>query len=175
MQIRLTGLTVAAIGASGLLPAGAAAQTIELSITIPRLTVAEYHRPYVAAWLEKEGVTPQTLTIWYDFDKKDNEGTKWLRDVRQWWRASGRTLKFPADGITGATRAPGVQAVHLVGGRGATPTLSPGNYTLVVEAARETGGRELVRLPFTWNGSVPVSARAAGTSELGAVSVIIKR
>lgn len=175
MQIRLSGVAVAALGAGGLFPASAAAQTIDLTVAIPRLTVAEYHRPYVAIWIEKQGATPRTIAVWYDHDMKANEGTKWLRDVRQWWRASGRTLSFPADGITGATRAPGTHKLSFTGGRGSMPVLSPGSYTLVIEAAREVGGRELLRLPFTWNGSAPASARAQGTSELGAVTLTIKR
>jgi hypothetical protein len=175
MQIRLTGLTAAALGVGGLFPVSASAQTLDLTIAIPKLSVAEYHRPYVAVWIEKEGTASRTIAVWYDHDMKANEGVKWLRDVRQWWRASGRTLKFPADGITGATRAPGSHKVSFTGGRGSMPALTPGNYTLVVEAAREVGGRELLRLPFAWNGSAPASARAQGANELGLVTLTIKR
>jgi len=103
--------------------------------------VAEYHRPYVAIWIEKQGATPRTLSVWYDYDMKKGEGTKWLRDVRQWWRASGRTMSFPADGVTGATRAPGDNKIAFVAGKGPLGALSPGNYTLIVEAAREVGGQ----------------------------------
>ena len=81
-----------ALGAMGAIAVPAAAQTMDVTVTIPRLNVAEYHRPYVAMWIEKAGATPRTISIWYDFDMKDNEGTKWLRDVRQWWRMSGRSL-----------------------------------------------------------------------------------
>ncbi|MEG3180910.1 DUF2271 domain-containing protein [Sphingomonas sp. LT1P40] len=167
MHIRLTGLTATALGAGLFAPGMAAAQTLDVSVTIPRLTVAEYHRPYVAIWLEKEGSPAKSLAVWYDDDMKANEGTKWLRDVRQWWRASGRTMRFPAAGVTGATKAPGTHKVSF------KPPLSPGNYTLVVEAAREVGGRELLRLPF----SLPKggTVRAAGKSELGAVTLTIKR
>lgn len=167
MQIRVTGLTATAIGAGLFAPGLASAQTLDVSITIPRLTVAEYHRPYVAVWLEKEGGGAQTLSVWYDVDLKKNEGTKWLRDVRQWWRASGRTMTFPAAGITGATRAPGTHKLSF------TPKLTPGNYTLVVEAAREVGGRELVRIPF----ALPKggTARASGATELGAVTLTVRR
>ncbi|MDI1295118.1 MAG: DUF2271 domain-containing protein, partial [bacterium] len=94
----------AALGSAGALVAPATAQTMTVTVNIPRLSVAEYHRPYVAIWVEKEGAAPRTLSVWYDFDKAKGEGTKWLRDVRQWWRVSGRSLSFPADGITGATR-----------------------------------------------------------------------
>jgi hypothetical protein len=174
MYFRLTGWTTAALGAGALLPGSAAAQTLDLSIELPRMTVAEYHRPYVAVWLEKEGAAPHTLSVWYDVDKRGGEGTKWLRDVRQWWRASGRTMSFPADGISGATRAPGVHKLRLVAGKGGMPAITPGNYVLVVEAAREVGGRELVRLPFRWNGS-GATATAKGNAELGTVSIALKR
>ena len=152
------------------LAAPAAAQSIDLTVTIPRLSVAEYHRPYVAIWLEKNGAPAKTLAVWYDHDMKDNEGTKWLRDVRQWWRASGRGLSFPADGITGATKAPGTHKVSL--GMG---TMAPGDYTLLVEAAREVGGRELVKLPFSWPPKPGQAASATGSTELGAVSATFKR
>tara|TARA_Y100000815_G_scaffold14747_1_gene13024 strand:- start:776 stop:1306 length:531 start_codon:yes stop_codon:yes gene_type:complete len=174
-QLRITGLTAAAIGAGGLIAGPAGAQTLDLSVEIPRLRVAEYHKPYVAIWLEKEGATPRTLTVWYDFDMRGNEGTKWLRDLRQFWRTAGRAMSFPADGISSATKAPGTHRVSFTGGSGSMPRLSPGNYTLVVEAAREVGGRELLRLPFTWNGSATASARAQGSNELGAVSLTIRR
>jgi len=174
MHIRLTGLTAAAIGAGGLFPAAAGAQTLDLSVEIPRLKVAEYHKPYVAVWLEKTGTTPRTLSVWYDVDKRGGEGTKWLRDVRQWWRTSGRGMTFPADGVSGATRAPGAQRLQLVGGRGSMPRLTPGEYTLVVEAAREVGGREMVRIPFSWNGTAAKGA-LKGSTELGAVSFTLKR
>lgn len=164
-RIALLGLPLAATPA--------AAQNLDVSIALPRLTVAEYNKPYVAIWLEKAGATPRTLAVWYDHDMKDNEGTKWLRDVRQWWRVSGRSLKMPADGITGATRGPGTHPIRFTPGRGGMPQLSQGDYTLVVEAAREVGGRELVRLPFRWTPGA--TARAAGTAELGAVSLAVRR
>jgi len=160
----------AALGAAA--GAGAAqAETMNVSVTIPRLSVAEYHPPYVAIWLEKEGAAPRTLAVWYDVDKAKGEGTKWLRDVRQWWRVSGRTMSFPADGVTGATRAPGQQKVAFTAGKGALGRIGAGNYTLVVEAAREVGGRELVRLPFSWPPKPGAVVRAKGNSELGAISL----
>src|SRR3546814_8770139 len=77
--------------------------------------------------------------VWYDHDMKKNEGTKWLRDVRQWWRASGRSMSFPAKGVTGATRAPGTHKISF--SRAQLGAATPGDYVLVIEAAREVGGR----------------------------------
>jgi hypothetical protein len=170
----LTGATLGALGGALGAALPVAAQTMDVTVTIPRLTVAEYHRPYVAMWIEGAG-GPKTIAVWYDFDMKNDEGTKWLRDVRQWWRVSGRSMRFPADGVTGATRAPGPQRISFTAGRGPLGTLAPGQYTLVIEAAREVGGRELVRLPFAWPPKPGQAARAAGSTELGAVSVTFRR
>lgn len=162
-------LTGAALGAAGTLASPAAANTLDVSLTLPRMSVAEYHRPYVALWLEKEGAPAKTLTILYDVDKRNNAGAKWLRDVRLWWRASGRSLKLPADGVSGATRAPGTHALSF------TTPLAPGKYTLVVEAAREVGGREVVRVPFTLSSSGTATASGTGSSELGALKLNVRK
>ena len=160
-RVALAGLPLAAA-------APAAAQSLDVSITIPRMTVAEYHAPYVAVWLEKPGAPARTVAIWYDLDNRENGGKKWLTDVRTWWRASGRSLSLPANGVSGATRPPGTHKVSLKPGQ-----LAPGQYTLVIEAARELGGREMLRLPFNWAGK-PANASAKGTSELGAVTLAVR-
>lgn len=141
---------------------GAAAQTV--SVTVPQLKVAEYHRPYVAGWLEPAAGGPvRTVFVWYDVKKGGAEpGTKWLADLRSWWRKGGRTMKLPADGVSGATRAPGTYQIPLPKG------LPAGQYVLNVEAARETGGRELVRVPITVPGR---GGSAKGGAELGTVTV----
>lgn len=163
-QLLLTGLPMLALATPAL------AQTAQVQLTIPRLTVAEYNRPYVAIWLEKHGAPARTLQIWYDFDMPKNEGTKWLGDVRSWWRASGRTMRFPADGVTGATRAPGKHMVRVPTGQ-----MAPGQYVLAIEAAREVGGREVVRVPFSWPPKPGQTFTASGKSELGAVALAFTR
>ncbi|MGY4397494.1 hypothetical protein ACVWZA_002688 [Sphingomonas sp. UYAg733] len=159
--------------AAGLIAAGpATAQSVEVSITVPRLSVAEYHKPYVAVWIETPGTPARTLSVWYDVAKAKNEGRKWLNEVRSWWRASGRSGQYVSDGTSGATRAPGVQKLSFNAAR--LGALKPGQYTLVVEAAREVGGREAVRLPFTWPPKPGQTAKGTGTTELGAVSATFK-
>lgn len=147
---------------AGTLAAPATAGTI--TITVPRINTAEYHRPYVAGWLEPAGGgASRTLFVWYDIKKGGNEpGTKWLADLRTWWRKGGRSLSLPADGVSGATRAPGAHRIAL------PANLKAGNYVLHVEAARENGGRELVSVPI----SVPAkNASATGKTELGAITL----
>jgi len=160
--------------ATGLLAMPAAAAELTVSVEIPRLEVAEYHKPYVAIWLEAKGGKELTnLAVWYDHKMKDGEGAKWLKDMRQWWRRTGRELEMPVDGITGATRAPGEHSVAFKVGEAPLRALPAGSYELVVEAAREVGGRELLRLPFDWPPKA-AAAEAKGEHELGAVKLALK-
>jgi hypothetical protein len=168
MQLRYS----MALASAAALGAPAFAADLQLKIEIPRLTVAEYHRPYVAMWLERadQGVAAN-LAVWYDLKLKANEGTKWLKDMRAWWRKSGRDLAMPVDGLSGATRAPGEHVLSFATARAPLDKLPAGDYALVVEAAREVGGRELLRLPFTWPPKAAQTLKAQGEHELGAVSL----
>jgi hypothetical protein len=167
-SISLLTFAGAAVGAA----APASAADLSVNFDIPRLTVAEYHAPFVSIWIENptDAAAPsQTLAVWY---KPNHE--KWLKDMRQWWRKAGREMTFPADGISGATHAPGPQKVTFSAAKAPLKDLKPGQYMLVVEAAREAGGHETVRVPFTWGGKPGKPATAKGASELGAVTVTVK-
>ena len=168
--------TTLTIALSGLLAMPAYAAELNLSVEVPQLNVAEYHRPYVAIWLEgADQKVAANLSVWYQMkDTAEGHGTKWLPDLRQWWRKSGRTLKVPVDGVTGPTRPVGKHALTFTDKQPHLAKLPPGEYTLVVEAAREVGGRELVKIPFTWPAKAPQSGKAQGSSELGAVTLAVK-
>ena len=149
------------------------AAQMDIEVEIPRLEVAEYHRPYVALWLEQDGQHVANLNVWYDIKMKDNEGEKWLKDMRQWWRRSGRTLEFPVDGISAATRAPGVHTLTFSASDEALKGLQAGEFQLLVEAAREVGGRELLRIPLHWPISQQQTGEARGSHELGRVAATL--
>jgi hypothetical protein len=161
---------------AGLLSAHLSAADLQVSLEIPRLNVAEYHRPYVAIWVEKpDQSVVGTLSVLYEQQpKKTDPGTTWLKDLRQWWRRTGRELQMPMDGVSGATRAPGVHTMSFPAAKGALAKLQPGSYQLVVEAAREVGGRELVRIPFQWPAAKSQPAEAQGQHELGKVTLNVR-
>ncbi|WP_367872304.1 DUF2271 domain-containing protein [Luteolibacter sp. Populi] len=148
---------------------------ISLTIEIPRLEVAEYHRPYIAAWIEKpDGTVAANLVVWYDSELKDKEGETWLKDIRQWWRKGGRELKMPVDAVSGPTKPVGTHTVTIPKKAVDLPALAEGEYRLNVEAAREVGGRELVKVPFKWDGKTAVEAAGQGKTELGKVQIAVK-
>ena len=169
-------LTVTLVVGTGL-AAPAYAAELRVGVEIPQLNVAEYHRPYVAVWIEgADQKVAANLAVWYQQrGNSEGHGTKWLPDLRQWWRRSGRTLKLPVDGVSGPTKPAGTHTIAISDRDPRLAGLAAGDYTLVVEAAREVGGRELLKVPFTWapkpkaqNGS------AKGGSELGTITLAVK-
>ena len=180
MPRALIPLALGAASAGVALPAVAGG--LDVSIEVPRLSVSEYHRPYVAAWVERaDNSVISTLTVWYQMrETAEGHGTKWLKDMRQWWRRPGRELTMPVDGVSTATKPVGKHAMSFAEGSKALPKLAPGSYKLVVEAAREVGGRELISVPFEWPpksgtpGTTGTTLTAAGKEELGAISLTLK-
>src|SRR5690606_36633100 len=157
-----------------LLSAPLMAADMQIDVEIPRLQVAEYHRPYVAIWLQKPDQSHAAdLAVWYDLKLKDKEGEKWLKDLRQWWRRSGRSLEMPVDGLSAATRAVGTHSLKFSDSRTPLQALPAGEYRLVVEAVREVGGRELLRLPFSWPPQQTETQSIQGESELGAIRLTL--
>lgn len=154
----------------------AGALQIETSIEVPRLNVAEYHRPYVALWIENsQRQAVANLSVWYDINMANAEGETWLKDLRQWWRKSGRFLELPVDGVSAPTRPPGVHQLSFNSDETDFFNLPQGDYFFIVEAAREVGGREILTLPFYWNGEAIEPITAQGERELGSISFSIQK
>jgi hypothetical protein len=125
-------------------------------------------------WIEREDQTAaKQLAVWYQTEKKKEDGTQWLKDLRQWWRRGGRELQMPVDGVTGATRPVGEHVLSFKDSDRQLTALAPGKYNVVVEAVREEGGRELLRLPFEWPSTSKQHVSAQGKTELGAVTLDI--
>lgn len=149
----------------------AGAGDLTVNVEIPTLPVAEYHRPYVAIWVEDSSqAIAANLALWYQVR---GDHTKWLPDLRQWWRRGGRDVKVPVDGLTGATRPSGQHILKFDAGAAPLSQLKPGKYALVIEAVREVGGRETLRIPFEWPIKSAQRGAAQGTSELGAVALTL--
>jgi|SRR5690349_6350962 len=164
-------IRIASALALSALGGAAPAADLSLSVEIPQLPVAEYHRPYVAIWIEGADQTiAANLAVWYQVR---GDHTKWLPDLRQWWRRGGRDVTVPVDGLTGATRPVGQHLLKFDAAQAPLAGLKPGKYTVVVEAVREVGGREAVRIPFEWPIKAAKSESAKGSTELGAVALTL--
>ena len=163
-------LALAATLPAALIARTASASELAVAVEVPKLDVAEYHRPYLAMWVEREDQSvAANLSVWYQ-DKK-GEGTKWLNELRTWWRKNGREQTFPIDGVTGPTKPAGIYQLKFAADKAPLASLAPGKYRVVVEAARENAGREVVRVPFEWPAKSAQSQTGKGTTELGTVAV----
>ena len=149
---------------------------LSVRVELPELSVAEYHEPYIAIWIADErSQVRANLAVWYMLGSgPEGDGDTWLKDLRQWWRRSGRRLAVPLDGVTAATRSPGVHKLEFLASEAPLSGLEPGNYELIIEAVREVGDRELLRLPFNWGQGQSVSVSAEGSTELGLIDVEIR-
>lgn len=148
-------------------------ESFHVTIEIPKMNVSEYHRPYVAAWIQDENrKAVANLAVWYQMkDSKEGAGTKWLPDLRQWWRRSGRSLEMPVDGVSGASRPAGKHSLSFALNDPRLADIPSGKYILFIEAAREVGGREVLEIPFDWPITKDFSTKVAGEEELGEVSL----
>ncbi|MEC5129050.1 DUF2271 domain-containing protein [Verrucomicrobiales bacterium BCK34] len=155
---------------TGSLPVTAGELTAK--IVIPELDVAEYHRPYVAVWIETpERELIQHIAVWYDTEMENKEGETWLKDLRQWWRKGGRSLQMPVEAVSGPTKPVGEHEISIPLDSPLLSKLKPGPYFFVVEASREVGGREMQRVPFEWSLTPKIDEEVQGETELGKITL----
>ncbi len=170
MKLHLPATAAAALIAP--LCASASAAEMSVNVEVPSLDVAEYHRPYVAMWLQTpDGKPAVNLAVWYDVKLRNDEGEDWLKDLRQWWRRIGRNTDMPVDGVSGPTRAPGG---HDIAFEDKLNGLAPGEYEFMIEAVREVGGRELLHGTLQWPPKEETTLRLEGERELGPVILTLK-
>lgn len=184
-------------GAGVLAAAPALAANVSVKITLPDLasnSPRPPNRPYVAVWLRKDDNSwASDLAVWYQIESPRRRGpampqgmtpppgfgnmpaggARWLNEVRQWWADSGHNLQFPVDGLTSASRAAGTHELTFSDSDAKLAKLPPGKYKLMVEAAREHGGDEVVSIPITLPLKAGETGKTTGRSELGAVEFTV--
>ncbi len=130
-----------------------------------------YRKPYVAVWVEdKDGLTVRTLALWLQ-----KNGSRWHPDLRRWWRDDqARKLLEDSDlieTVSRPTRPPGKYDVIWDGKDDSGAAVKPGQYTILIEAAREHGTYQLIRQEVTL-GDKPFTKNLAGNVEIKSGRVI---
>ncbi|WP_462151136.1 DUF2271 domain-containing protein [Pseudoalteromonas xiamenensis] len=145
--------------------ANATAVEYELNVELPVISEGQYHRPYVAIWIEDDSKQVlKNLALWKQKDK-------WLPDLKRYYRRVLRANETALDGFTGATKGPGQHQILWNGLSDNNEVLAQGRYSLCVEAAREKGGREIQCLPFQYGKD---AKSVQGSHELAAISFVVK-
>ncbi|QYJ79661.1 DUF2271 domain-containing protein [Shewanella acanthi] len=155
-----------AIGAVFVSSAAFASPNMAIDLTLPEITQGQYHRPYVAVWVEDaKGETVKTLSLWVASD-----GHKWLKDIRRWWRKAGRDDLSFVDGIASATKPAGHYKLNWDLTDDAGKAIEVADYTLFIEVVREHGGRDLVRQAFDLTKG-DFTTQLAATEETGVIDI----
>lgn len=129
-------------------------------------------RPYVAVWIEDSNHQHvRTLALWV-------ARPRWLPDLRAWYRADRTRAQAEGTDLVGvvssATRAAGRYTVTWDGNNQQGKPVTPGTYTVFIEAAREHGTYQLLRQDVTTAGSVSHVDLAGGT-EITAAAIDYRR
>jgi thiamine biosynthesis lipoprotein len=124
------------------------------------------HRPFAAIWVENENKEAiRNLALWYN-------KTKWVPDLRNWYRINGDNFKANQASyasVTGATRSPGKYTIKWDGKDDKGNFVAQGKYTIVIESAKEHGTNEIIRQPMELKKSAR-KATSAGNVEISNVT-----
>ncbi|MES2651180.1 MAG: DUF2271 domain-containing protein [Bacteroidota bacterium] len=139
----------------------------ELSITFELNAIAgNNHRPFAAIWVENESKKPvRNLALWYN-------KTKWVPDLRNWYRINGESFKADKANyasVTGATRSPGKYTIKWDGKDDSGNFVPQGNYTIHIESSKEHGTDEIIRQPLELKKAAK-KVTAAGNVEISNVT-----
>lgn len=131
-----------------------------------------YRRPYLAVWLEDEkGFPVRTISLLVSFG---GPGPKWINDLKRWYKSDKERLKIDKTDrlytVSKSTRPPGRFEMVWDGKDDQGKVLPDGAYTLYIEAAREHGTYQLIRVPVTFEGK-PFTADPEGNVEVKSAHV----
>ncbi len=136
--------------------------TIDLKIAQPKSS--KYRRPYVAIWIEDGGgKVVRFLTVW-------GPQVKYQRDLRAFWQVSKQAEEKDIDAVTRATRPPGEYKVIWDGLDNAGKTLPTGDYTILLDVAREHGTRVSMKKAIACK-AVEATEKIAGNAEIESVAL----
>jgi hypothetical protein len=150
---------------------------VNFEINRPEAEAGRYRRPYVAIWVEnKDGFPVRNLTLWVS---QGGAGPfQWVPDLKRWYRADqARKLVDKRDmvlTISRPTRPPGKYSVVWDGKDDHGKPVDEGEYTILIDAAREHGTYQSIRKQVTIV-SKPFAEELKGNVEIKSASIEYRR
>ena len=155
------GLATRSDAAAGQLPG------LSIDLEIPEINESPYHQPYVSAWISDKQQKPvRNLLLLGD-------ETRWMRELRVWWRRIGRANSSIIDGLSGATRKPGHYTIAWDGLDDFGQPVSDRELILHIEASREHGGRTYKSIPLQLD-ALPAGKVVERDGELGQINIRVE-
>ncbi len=150
---------------------------VDFEINQPEGQGRRYRRPYVAIWVEnKEGFPIRNLTLWVSMGGAGP--FQWLPDLKRWYRADQERKQVEKKDliftIARPTRPPGKYKVIWDGKDSQGKPVANGEYTILIDAAREHGTyqslRKVVKL-----GEQPFTEQLKGGVEIKSATIEYRR
>ena len=150
---------------------------VDFEINQPEGQGRRYRRPYVAVWVEnKDGFPIRNLTLWVSMGGAGP--FQWLPDLKRWYRADQdrkevekKDLIFT---VARPTRPPGKYKVIWDGKDNQGKPVPGGQYTILIDAAREHGTYQNLRKVVTLGGQ-PFSEQLKGGVEIKSAAIEYRR
>ncbi len=113
---------------------------LSIDFNIPEMDISEYAAPYFTLWItdEKRKLVRSLLML--------GDSVRWQEENYVWWRRYGRKEPILVDAISEPSRNPGHYSIVWDGFDDFGQAVCQGNYTLHVEASREHGKHQLVKM-----------------------------
>ncbi len=129
----------------------AAGDPLAIAFTYTMAAGGKQLNPYVAAWVEDtDGVLLRTLGL---FHEQSPKGSRWLDDLRAWWRVDQDRIADGGDDIaqviSSATRSPGEYSLRWDGLDDNGEPVTDDDVVFCIESARERGPYSLICEPIT--------------------------
>jgi thiamine biosynthesis lipoprotein ApbE len=149
---------------------------VQFEINRPDGDNRRFRRPYVAVWIEdQEGHAVRTLSLWV---QAGGPGPRWIHELKRWYRGEqARRLVDDinlVDTIARPTRLPGNYQVVWDGKDDLRQQRGAGEYTVLIEAAREHGTYQLIRKTVTL-ADQPIAEELKGNVEIKSASIAYRR
>ena len=122
----------------------------------------------LAVWVrDAENRPVRAISLW-------SEKPRYLDELRNWYRDYPMVTRFGGElspSISSATRPPGKYTLRWDGKDDKGNPVKPGKYTILVEAAREHGGYDLMRQEVDFDGKTPVQFTLPAGNEIAGVQL----
>jgi FAD:protein FMN transferase len=144
---------------------------LDINLELARIDDFRYRRPYVAVWVEgQDHLAVRTIAVWFG-------KPRYLSDLRSWYHSA--QLHGNEDNIlrtvSSATRSPGRYTLKWDGKDDEGKFVKSGEYTILIEVAREHGTYQILRQPMNFSGQPQQVTLPAGTEIGGATLDYHKR
>jgi len=150
---------------------------VDFEINQPDSQGGRYRRPYVAIWVEnKEGFPIRNLTLWVSMGGAGP--FQWLPDLKRWYRADQARKEVENKDLifttARPTRPPGKYKVIWDGKDDHGHPVASGEYTILIDAAREHGTYQNIRKLVTL-GERPFTEQLKGNVEIKSAAIEYRR